>query len=161
MFALREIPQGLPFFADGSFSQSFVPPVYSAYFEGLTTLPSSFVSKTGNLNLLEPSRPVQACNGIALTLPYLVYPAAFQPEDGGTVFSRNVCNHPPDYTMSQPTVPQYDRDRFCSCVQYKAHLYSKVIISLVSSAAVVTRLRTGRPTNFVSNPGRGRRFYLL
>jgi hypothetical protein len=27
------------------------------------------VLKSGNLNLLEPSGPVQACNGIALPLP--------------------------------------------------------------------------------------------
>ena len=27
------------------------------------------VLKSGNLNLLEPSEPVQACNGIALPLP--------------------------------------------------------------------------------------------
>jgi len=29
------------------------------------------VLKSGSLNLLEPSGPVQACNGIALPLPYL------------------------------------------------------------------------------------------
>jgi hypothetical protein len=160
VFALHEILQGLPFFADGSFAQSFVSPIYSVCCEGLTTLPPSFVLKTGSLNLLEPSRPVQACNGSALPLPYLVYIAFFQPEYRGTVFSRNVCKHLPDYTMSQPTGPQYDRDSFCISVQCKAHLYSKVIISRVSSVGVVTRLRTGRPTNFVSNPGRGRRFYL-
>ena len=28
------------------------------------------VLKSGNLNLLEPSGPVQACNGIALLLPF-------------------------------------------------------------------------------------------
>jgi hypothetical protein len=28
------------------------------------------VLKSGNLNLLEPSGPVQACKGIALSLPY-------------------------------------------------------------------------------------------
>ena len=28
------------------------------------------VLKSGSLNLLEPSGPVQACNGIALPLPY-------------------------------------------------------------------------------------------
>jgi len=37
---------------------------------GLTTLPPSWVVlKSGSLNLLEPSGPVQACNGIALPLP--------------------------------------------------------------------------------------------
>ena len=29
------------------------------------------VLKSGSLNLLEPSGPVQACNGIALPLPYI------------------------------------------------------------------------------------------
>jgi hypothetical protein len=36
---------------------------------GLTTLPPSCADKSGILNLLEPSGPVQACNGIALHLP--------------------------------------------------------------------------------------------
>jgi hypothetical protein len=31
----------------------------------------SIVLKSGSLNLLEPSGPVQACNGIALLLPLL------------------------------------------------------------------------------------------
>jgi len=37
----------------------------------LTTLPTSFavVMKSGNLNFLEPSGPLQACNGTALSLP--------------------------------------------------------------------------------------------
>jgi hypothetical protein len=37
---------------------------------GLTTIPPScaVVTKSGNLNFLEPSGPVQACNGIALLL---------------------------------------------------------------------------------------------
>jgi len=37
----------------------------------LTTLPQSFasVTKSGNLNFLEPPGPVQACNGTALPLP--------------------------------------------------------------------------------------------
>ena len=30
--------------------------------------------KSGNLNFLEPSGPLQACNGIALPLPYLPQP---------------------------------------------------------------------------------------
>jgi hypothetical protein len=29
------------------------------------------VLKSGSLNLLEPSRPVKACNGIALSLPFI------------------------------------------------------------------------------------------
>jgi len=41
----------------------------------LTTLPPScaVVTKSGNLNFLEPSGPVQACNGTDLLLPvYLI-----------------------------------------------------------------------------------------
>jgi hypothetical protein len=40
---------------------------------GLTTLPPScaVVTKSGNLNFLEPSGPLQVCNGIVLTLPLL------------------------------------------------------------------------------------------
>jgi len=39
----------------------------------LTTLPLScaVVMKSGNLNFLEPSGPLQACNGNALPLPLL------------------------------------------------------------------------------------------
>ena len=39
----------------------------------LTTLPQScaFVTKSGNLNFLEPSGPLQACNGTALLLPFI------------------------------------------------------------------------------------------
>ena len=32
--------------------------------------PSCVVTKSGNLNFLEPSGPVQACNGTALPLPF-------------------------------------------------------------------------------------------
>jgi hypothetical protein len=43
----------------------------------LTTLPPScaVVMKSGNLNFLEPSGPLQACNGtaLALPLPYIFY----------------------------------------------------------------------------------------
>jgi len=31
------------------------------------------VTKSGNLNFLEPSGPVQACNGTALPLPLFIY----------------------------------------------------------------------------------------
>jgi hypothetical protein len=39
----------------------------------LTTLPPSCAvdMKSGNINFLEPSGPLQACNGTALPLPYL------------------------------------------------------------------------------------------
>ena len=60
------------------FKQKWVP---GAFLEGkgsrclrLTTLPPScaVVMKSGNLNFLEPSGPVQACNGISLPSPYAV-----------------------------------------------------------------------------------------
>jgi hypothetical protein len=40
----------------------------------LTNLPLNvpIVLKSGSLNLLDPSGPVQACNGIALPLPYVM-----------------------------------------------------------------------------------------
>ena len=57
---------------------------YREYFLGvksgrclrLTTLPPScaVVTKPGNLNFLEPSGPVKACNGTALPLPFIVQP---------------------------------------------------------------------------------------
>ena len=39
----------------------------------LTTLPPScaVVTKSGNFNFLEPSGPLQACNGTALSLPFI------------------------------------------------------------------------------------------
>ena len=41
----------------------------------LTALPLSraVVTKSENLNFLEPSGPLQACNGTALPLPLLIY----------------------------------------------------------------------------------------
>ena len=47
----------------------------------LTTLPLScaVVMKSGNLNFLEPSGPLQACNGTALLLYIHVY-ASYIPE---------------------------------------------------------------------------------
>jgi len=38
------------------------------------------VLKSGSLNLLEPSRPVQACNGIALPLIYSNHLMWLEPE---------------------------------------------------------------------------------
>lgn len=29
------------------------------------------------------------------------------PEDGGSIFTRNAGHHPPDYTVSQPTILKY------------------------------------------------------
>jgi len=37
---------------------------------GLTTFHVPTALKSGSLSLLEPSGPVQACNGIALPLPF-------------------------------------------------------------------------------------------
>ena len=60
----------------GWLKQKWVPGIYpggkGGRCVGLTTLPPSCADflKSGNLNLLEPSGPVQACNGIALPLPY-------------------------------------------------------------------------------------------
>ena len=52
----------------------------------LTTLPPScaVVTKSGNLNFLEPSGPVQACNGTALPYVYIyiyIYIYIFFPHD--------------------------------------------------------------------------------
>ena len=58
-----------------SLKQKWVPGIFpgskGGRCVGLTTLPPSCatVLKSGSLNLLEPSRPVQAFNGIALPLP--------------------------------------------------------------------------------------------
>jgi hypothetical protein len=38
---------------------------------------SPIVLNSGSLNLLEPSGPVKACNGIALPLPYFIHPEYF------------------------------------------------------------------------------------
>ena len=45
----------------------------------LTTLPPScaVVMKSGNLNFLEPSGPLQACNGTAVPLPLHYIPEDF------------------------------------------------------------------------------------
>jgi hypothetical protein len=78
----------LHFFLDISFRPHYGPGVgsdsnrneYKKYFLGvmaagaygshLCHLPVPIVLKSGSLSLLEPSRPVKACNGIALPLPY-------------------------------------------------------------------------------------------
>jgi len=49
------------------------------------------VTKSGNLNFLEPSGPLQACNGTALHLPYLGYIDVFHP-DSVFLLSQFYCN---------------------------------------------------------------------
>ena len=62
----------------------------------LTSLPPScaVVIVSGNLNFLEPSGPLQACNGTALPLFYnptlMKSGSFFKPEDGGSEFLRNI-----------------------------------------------------------------------
>jgi len=61
----------------------------------LTTLPPywAVVTKSGNLNFLEPSGPLQACSGTALPLmaPGLVY-CSYKPETFiGTLHQKNIC----------------------------------------------------------------------
>jgi len=75
------IPAGVSgFFNDiTSFRSHYGPGVNSAsnrneyqeYFLGVKAVPPScaFVTKSGNLNFLEPSGPLLACNGTALPLP--------------------------------------------------------------------------------------------
>jgi hypothetical protein len=58
-----------------SLSQKWVPGAFPAGKSGrcvrLTTLPPScVVMKSGNLNFLEPSGPLQACNGTDLPFTY-------------------------------------------------------------------------------------------
>jgi hypothetical protein len=61
-----------------SLQQKWVPGVFPGGKGGrcvkLTTLPSScaVVMKSGNPNFLEPSGPLQACNGTVLPLPLIV-----------------------------------------------------------------------------------------
>jgi len=71
------LPIALWFWGRLSLKQKWVPGVFPGGKCGwcvrLTTLPPScaVVMKSGNLNFLEPSGPLQACNGTALPLPLL------------------------------------------------------------------------------------------
>jgi len=78
---------------------------------GLRTLPPScaVVMKSGNLKFLEPSGPLQACNGTALTfysvilMEVLLYYVVFVP----TVLSRNVTiciKLPLNFTIVLPCI---------------------------------------------------------
>ena len=61
---------------------------------GLTTLPHvSTVLKSGTLNLLEASGPVQGCNGIALPLPYI--PVILHVSYGAEIHVGNVSCYVP------------------------------------------------------------------
>ena len=54
--------------------QEYLLGVKSGQCVGLTTSPPSCAVVTkGNLNFLEPSGPVQACNGTALPLPFYLF----------------------------------------------------------------------------------------
>jgi hypothetical protein len=70
------------------------------------------VLKSGSLNLLEPSGPVQACNGIALPLPLPLplYRRLCMPQ-GGSVRARNIS--PPlvfDHRNVRSLVSRYTDD---------------------------------------------------
>ena len=60
----------------------------------LTTLPPScaVVSKSGNLNFLEPSGPLQVCNRTAFPLPLSIYQTkrGHITEDGNILFLKEI-----------------------------------------------------------------------
>ena len=72
---------------------------------GLTTLPPScaVVMKSGNLNFLEPSGPLQACNGTAL--PFTLY----EPDISLLIFQV-----PSFYQVIRPKL----------CMRFSGHIYS-------------------------------------
>ena len=57
--------------------------------DNLTNLHSSIVLKSWRLNLLEPSGPVQDCNGIALPLPLPLHRALCEEQDAARLYGRN------------------------------------------------------------------------
>jgi hypothetical protein len=71
----KSVPSGRTTGVDSASKQKWVPGVFPGGKGGrclsLTTLPPScaVVMKSGNLNFLEPSGSLQACNGTALPLP--------------------------------------------------------------------------------------------
>ena len=75
----------------------------------LTTLPCAVVMKSGNLNFLEPSGPLQACNGTAL-------PSVLQQHPNETAW-RPVCLYVQSFTA--PT------GRFVA-VHFRVHVFFKL-----------------------------------
>jgi len=51
--------------------------------------------KSGNLNFLEPSGPLQACNGTALPLPLFERPMVFAWELPNAALTAQTTSHPP------------------------------------------------------------------
>jgi hypothetical protein len=68
------------------------------------------VLKSGSLNVLEPSRPDQACTGIALPLPELIYqPATSMDQNTPSKANRSSTSHeiPCVLRKRQPTTRPY------------------------------------------------------
>ena len=70
------------------------------------------VLKSGSLNLLEPSGPLQACNGIALPLPFTHFCYRLSRPQGRSeneIYNDTIGNRTRDLpacnTVSQPTAP--------------------------------------------------------
>jgi len=80
--------------------------------DNLTTFCVSITSKSGSLNLLEPSEPVQACNGIALPLDHTSYSGSF-----GEHRLHQVC---PTFLTATETEPQPTTARD-GCAVYRSH----------------------------------------
>ena len=59
--------------------------------DSLTTFLCRLSSNSGSLNLLEPSGPVQACNGIALPLPSWEADSSSASQDISHRWKRKVC----------------------------------------------------------------------
>jgi hypothetical protein len=49
--------------------------------------------KSGNLNFLEPSGPLQACNGTALHLPYVTFSLTLKEEHMQTMFKKSMLQN--------------------------------------------------------------------
>ena len=45
--------------------------------------------------------------GVCVCVLILWSSGLLHPEDGGSIFTRNAGHHPPDYTVSQPTILKY------------------------------------------------------
>jgi hypothetical protein len=82
----------------------------------LTTLPPScaVVMKSGNLHFLEPSGPLQACNGTALPLPLLFH-------------RKNGCTNALQCCAIR-TLSGYNRDYECLTYMYSASYCTSLFI---------------------------------